>query len=180
MTDIERAKRLFRESGLAFPNIPEELAARLKEKDKWLFSTRQIDMWPYNLHHYLREVDETHVDDYALLAHSGYGANSYALQYYVVYGALRMFLYLGWGGAYMDAKADAAKIRECFSLADDIIPEVQNMAWLRAGDLITIVSSDFYGSYWSPPGKSRRPKDVNYRDPAEVLTEVLHWLRRFR
>ncbi|MDI6754393.1 MAG: hypothetical protein QME78_08360 [Thermodesulfobacteriota bacterium] len=180
MTDIERAKQLFRESGLAFPAIPEELAAQLKEQGKWLFATREIFAWPYNLHQYVREVDETHVDDYALLAHSGYGVNSYALQYYVVYGALRMFLFLGWGGVYMDAKADATKIRDCFSLADEIIPAVQTVARLQAGDLITIVASDFYGSYWSAQGKSRRGEDWYHRKPAEVLAEALQWLRSYR
>jgi len=30
MTDIEKARQLFRDAGLAFPTIPEELAARLK------------------------------------------------------------------------------------------------------------------------------------------------------
>jgi hypothetical protein len=32
MTDVERARKLFQETGLAFPKIPEELAARLKEQ----------------------------------------------------------------------------------------------------------------------------------------------------
>jgi hypothetical protein len=30
MTDIEKARRLFRDAGLAFPTIPEKLAAQLK------------------------------------------------------------------------------------------------------------------------------------------------------
>ena len=41
MTDIEKAKRLFQESGLAFPTIPEELAARLKEQGEWIFAARE-------------------------------------------------------------------------------------------------------------------------------------------
>jgi len=121
MNDIEKAKQLFREAGLAFPTIPEELAARLKKHGKWLFATREIDISPYNLQHYVSEVDETHVEDYAVLSHSGHGVNSYALQYYLVYGPLRMFLHLGWGGVYMDAEAAAAKIRDCFSLAAEVI-----------------------------------------------------------
>jgi hypothetical protein len=38
MSDIEKARRLFRDAGLAFPAIPEELAAQLRERDRWLFS----------------------------------------------------------------------------------------------------------------------------------------------
>ncbi len=37
MTAVEKARHLFQEAGLAFPTIPEELAARLKERGKWLF-----------------------------------------------------------------------------------------------------------------------------------------------
>jgi hypothetical protein len=180
MAAIEKAKQLFRESGLAFPMVPEELAAQLKERDKWLFATREISAWPYNLHQYVREVEETHVEDYALLSHSGHGANSYAIQYYIVYGRLRLFLHLGWGGWYADAKKDGAKILECFSLADEIIITVQTMARLRAGDLITIVGSDFYGSYWLAPGESRRVEQEYKQGPTGVLAEALRCLRSYR
>ena len=176
MTDVEKARQLFRKSKLAFPTIPDKLAARLKELDKWLFSTRELQMDPYNLQHYVREVNKTHVEDYAVLSHSGHGVNSYAIQYYVVYGALRMFLHLGWGGVYMDARKARDQIRDCFSLADDIIPAVQTGARLRAGDRLTIVGSDFYGSYWSVPGRRDREKAAKF-SPAEVLGEVLQWLR---
>ena len=175
MTDIARARQLFRKSKLAFPTIPDKLAARLKEVDEWLFSTREIEISPYNLDDYVLEVKETHVEDYAVLSHSGHGVNSYAIQYYVVYGALRMFLHLGWGGVYMDGR-EADQIRDCFALADDIIPAVQTGARLRAGDRLTIVGSDFYGSYWSVPGQRDRGKDAEL-SPAEVLGEVLQWLR---
>ena len=133
MTAIEKARQLFRKSKLAFPTIPDKLAARVKELDEWLFSTREIEMSPYNLDDYVLEVNETHVEDYAVLSHSGHGANSYAIQYYVVYGALRMFLHLGWGGVYMNAREARDQIRDCFSLADEIIPAVQTGARLRAG-----------------------------------------------
>ena len=85
MSDIEKTRRCFVEAGLAFPTIPDEAAARLKEQRKWLFSTREIETSPYNLQHYVREFDRTHVADYVVLAHSGHGVNSYAVQYYVVH-----------------------------------------------------------------------------------------------
>jgi hypothetical protein len=53
MTDIEKARQLFRDAGLAFPTIPGELAEQLKEHGQWLFSTRPLEMSPYNLQHYL-------------------------------------------------------------------------------------------------------------------------------
>jgi hypothetical protein len=124
--------------------------------------------------------------------------NSYAIQYYIVLGGLRMFLHLGWGGVYMDADAATSKIAECFSLADKVVA----MAASRLGvdDRLLLVGSDFYGSYWLRPGqkrhKARRPlvppteapaASDGYddgaiidlpamKDPVEILREVVLWL----
>lgn len=176
MTDAEKARRLFEQAGLAFPEISPELAARLKERDRWLFSTRDLDVWPYDLKHYVDEVDGAPVADYALLSHSGHGVNSYAVQYYLVFGPLRVFLHLGWGGVYMDADTAAANIRECFSLADQIVARVVAGGRVEAGGKLTVVCSDFYGSYWSGPGLSTQPEAMGRGDPATVLGEVLDWL----
>src|SRR5208282_5696458 len=146
MTDIEKARQLFRDAGLAFPTIPEELAERLKEHGRWLFSTRPLGMSPYNLQHYLDEVEVSQVKDYAVLSHSGHGVNSYAIQYYLVHGSLRMFLHLGWGGVYMNAEESAATVRDCFSMADQIASLAQTAGLFQAGERLTIVGSDFYGS----------------------------------
>lgn len=91
MSDVETAKRLFHKAGLSFPKLPDELAAQLRERDEWLFSTRENNAWPYDLDNYVHEADETPVEDYAILSHSGRGVNSYAIHYFVVYDALRMF-----------------------------------------------------------------------------------------
>ena len=177
MSDIEKAERLFREAKLPFPTIPEELAARLKENQDWLFSTREINVSPYDLEDYVREIDDPSVEDYVVLAHSGHGVNSYALQYYVVCGALRMFLHLAWGGAYMDAKEDGAKVRKCFSLADDIIRAEKDWEKEHSGERLTIVCSDFYGSYWSNVEEGRGAHESNAKHPTQVLNEVLRWLQ---
>jgi hypothetical protein len=173
MTDIGKATKLFEKAGLLFPGIPDELAARLKERDKWLFSTRKISMSPYNLQHY---VDELNARDYVILSHSGHGVNSYAIQYYLVYKALRMFLHLGWGGAYGDINRDATQIRECFELANRITRLVLDVRKIPSGDRLTIVGSDFYGSYCSLPGENRRDGPEGLGGPAAVLTGALRWL----
>jgi len=182
--DIEKANRLFREAGLAFPTLPAKLASQLKERDNWCFSTREIDwdnyMWPYNLNYYVHEFEEKHVQDYAVISHSGHGINSYALQYYLVCEHLGLFLHLGWGGCYMDANEDSAKIRDCFRLADKIVSAVRNLGTFGENDRLLIVVSDFYGSFWVPPGGNRREKDALPKGPAEMLTEVLQWLRNTR
>jgi hypothetical protein len=201
MSDIEKAGHLFQKAGLAFPTIPEALAVKLKEQDKWLFSTRTLRMSPYNLQYYVdendgvdrirgidqftrlpatehdaNERDWTPGQDYAVLCHSGHGVNSYAIQYYLVYGPLHLFLHLGWGGVYMDADAAASKIAECFSLADQILSAALTEGKFTAGEQLTIVGSDFYGSYWCAPGQRRQKKRARFQGPVEVLAEVLHWL----
>ena len=108
MSDIDKAKQLFQKAGLSFPPIPPELSSQLKEQSEWLFSTRPIEVSPYILRHYVDEAEKSAVKDYALLAHSGHGVNSYAIQYYLVDGPLRMFLHLGWGGVYMNAAEESA------------------------------------------------------------------------
>lgn len=176
MTDLEKARHLFHDAGLSFPTVPEELAVGLKERGKWLFSTRELTMSPYNLQAYTAECDDAPAS-YVVLGHSGHGANSYAIQYYLVSGPLRLFLHLGWGGVYMDADAAVSEIRECFALADEIVPTAMRAEKLAAGDRLTIVGSDFYGSYWSAPGQGRQKESGDEKRPAEVLTEVLHWLK---
>ena len=177
MSDIQKAQQLFQESGLAFPTIPKELAARLKELGRWVFSTREIEMSPYNLHNYVREADRTHMEDYVVLSHSGHGGNSYAIQYYLVHGTLEMFLHLGWGGVYMDAEKAATQIHTCFSLADEIDPAAQTAGKLIDGARLRIVGSDFYGSYWLAQGKVGPQEELDPQGPAKVLTEALHWLK---
>jgi hypothetical protein len=88
MTGIEKARQLFRQAGLAFPTIPKQLAARLKERGEWLFATRELKISPFNLDYYVPESHDA-PGDYAVLCHSGYGVNSYAMQYYLVYGPLQ-------------------------------------------------------------------------------------------
>jgi hypothetical protein len=172
MSDIAKARFLFLEAGLAFPKVPAELAERLKEHGRWWFTTRDDDTSPYILEAYVKEAKRRKIDDYVVLAHSGHGINSYAIQYYLVYGRLRMFLFLGWGGVYMDATESAAQIKLCFSLADDIVRSLANNS--QPGR-VTIVASDFLGSYWSGP-RIRRKRKRDSLQPAVVLGEVLAWL----
>jgi hypothetical protein len=184
MTDIRKVRKLFREAGLAFPKVPEDLAPELEERDRWVFSTRLIRRWPYDLDYYVREVQRKLVPDYALLSHSGHGVNSYAIQYYLVHGPLRMFLHLAWGGVYEDNEKDTATIRACFLQADKIVQAMdKGSARFQIGEHLTVVGSDFYRSYWIRAGAGRRRKVVDRINPLklrplETLTEVLDWLER--
>ncbi len=176
MTDIEKARHLFRKNRLTFPKIPEDLAARLKERGEWLFSTREIQFSPYHILHYLREMEEICVEDYAVLCYSGHGLY-YAIQYYIVHGGLAMFLFLSWGGLHRSATADSFTIHQAFFMADKIVHAAQTTGRLRAGDRLTVVGSDYYiESYWSPPGESPREEVSGVRGLWQVLSEVYRWL----
>ncbi len=180
MSDIENARQVFEKAGLAFPTIPEKLAEQLKEQSKWVFSTRPIDVWPYFLHSYVEEAEKSEVDDYAVLCHAGHGVNSWAIHYYLVQDSLRMFLQLGWGGIYSDEGEDAARIRDCFLLADQIASVAKTVGRFQAGNYLTVVVSNFWGNDWLPPGKSRHENDKRCDDPLAVLKEALAWLKRYK
>jgi ADP-ribosylglycohydrolase/protein-tyrosine phosphatase len=178
---IDAARQLFKGAGLAFPMIPRELAGQLKQLDRWLFSTRSIQTSPYDLRAYVAEAENAGVQDYAVLAHSGHGVNSYAIQYYLVYRSVQIFLHLAWGGVYGDPNAAATRIRDCFSIADRIAEAAHELSPPRAGEMLTIVGSDFYGSYWSAQPSSQRNRSENRRPnrgetPMDILTTALRWL----
>jgi hypothetical protein len=188
VTVIQKARQLFLNSGLAFPTIPRILAAQMRELRPWLFSTRQIEMSPYNLGHYVHEVENSPVADYVILSHSGHGINSHAIHYFLVQGFLRMFLQLGWGGVYMDREAAAAEIHDCFFTADQIVATAQNVAKFQMGERLIIVGSDFFGSNWLRPGETLtqhwlvRPHQgqESENNPLEILSLALKWLTRAR
>lgn len=173
MADVDDARRLFAEAGLDFPTLPDRLAAKLKKRGDWLFSTRAIKISPYELDDY---VNETPGRDYAVLAHSGHGINSYAIQYYLVQRPLHLFLHLRWGGVYVDAKAAAADIRKCFSLADRIVAALPKAGHLLRDTRLTIVGSDFYGSHWTVADQIQG-RNERFAKPSKVLEAVLRWLR---
>ena len=81
----------------------------------------------------------------------------------------------------MDQKEEAVKIRACLLKADEVVQAmVQSAAGFHAGEHLTVVGSDFYGSYWIPPGPGGQRKKVHsntqVESPLVALTEVLDWL----
>jgi hypothetical protein len=147
MKAFVEAKRIFLEAGLGFPAVPLGLAARLEQHGPWTFATRQLEVWPYDFDHY---VEEAHgpVADHVVLAHAGHGSNSHAIHYYLVHGAVRMFLQLGWGGVHMDADARTASVRACFARADELVRAAGVAGRIPAGHRLIVAASDFYGAWW--------------------------------
>ena len=175
--DIEKARQLFEKEGFDLPAIPVVFAKQIKQREKWLFSSRAIPKSPNYSSFYVDEVSNNEVGDYALISYSRNGANWMAIHYYLVFGPLRMFLELGRGGMYTDDAGDAiqvAKIRECLLLADKIVPAT--MAMCKVNDRLTIFCSDFHGSYWVAPGQDAQEIERRCNYPKDVLSEVLEWL----
>lgn len=181
MSDVlEAAKQFLAESGVPLPKIPEALAARLEQQGKGLFSTREETVDPYVLPPYVEEFVQGTAEDYVLICHSGHGINSYAVQYYLVYAGLGLFIHIGLGGVYMDNEVQTREIRESFALADRLVALVEQSIKIGPEHRLTVVAADFYDSYWISPGtestERERKRGALHRKPEEVLTEALEWL----
>ncbi|RBM08193.1 hypothetical protein DEH69_24045 [Streptomyces sp. PT12] len=109
--------RIFEQTGLGVPPVPDELRGEVRQLRPWAFATRGIDpmaMYMFDRH----PVDEAVAgpgEDYMAVCHAGQGTNSYAVTYHLVFGPLALFVQTGWGGAYMDSVRTAAQVREQFS-----------------------------------------------------------------
>lgn len=176
MNGLEKIRSAFLGEGFGFPRIPEELASRLEEQERWHFSSRKETKSPYDIHRYVEESYDP-PEPYVLLAHSGYGFNSYVIAYYLVFGPMRLFLHLAWGGAYMDNEANAAEIKKCFSLADEITSAANTSGKLFPDEHLIIACSDFYGSHWglSVPERHRR-SNMTHESAPDFLAKILKWL----
>lgn len=166
---VESVRALFAAWNLPLPAIPADSRHSLRKLDAHTFATRTLPESPYHLRHYLDESAGA-PSRYCVLAHSGHGVNSHALQYYVVNERLRLFLHLAWGGVYLDENAARANIRECLALADAIVAAVDAKD-AKPGQL-TIVASDFYGGEWWR-GEDAPGWPLPQYPPAEVLGGAL-------
>ena len=77
----------------------------------------------------------------------------------------------------MDADAATSQVRDCFSLADEIVSAAATVGKLTAGERLTIVASDFYGSCWFEPWQNRPKIIQRSTGPVEIMADALHWLQ---
>ncbi len=173
----EPARNLFASAGLPFPTIPEPLSAKLRHRDRWLFSTRKIEVPPYALQYYADEFENGQVPDYVILSHDGHGVNSWAIQYYLVQCGLGLFLHLKWGGVYTDNDKAIADISAAFDAADRIVARVQSMQDDFNQKTVQIVVSDFYGSYWMIGDSKQGEWDAWENTPLKALNAILESLQ---
>jgi hypothetical protein len=143
-TDTREVEHWLNDCGLIVPPIPASLLSSFRRRDDCVFSSRVVEISPYNHDHYVKEALEPTLPDYVLVAHAGHGVNSYAISYHLAWNRLRLLLQLQWGGTYMDAEATGARIREAFTRLHELWPLV--LARDRtARPQFLVASSDFYG-----------------------------------
>lgn len=185
-TDNDKARQLFKDAGFDLPAIPKELAVRLKRQSKLDFSTRVLPESPNFLQFYAEEANKNHVEDYVILSRAINSPTRQAIHYFLVFGPLSMFLQLFWGAAYIthgdgiyvnneDYEAQIQEIRQCFLLADQIVPAA--MAVCKDSEQLTIVCTNDGGSYWLAPGQTLTEEKRHLRNPSVVLAEALQWLK---
>lgn len=149
---IEQVREHFRDNGLAFPYIPEELGPRLIRHSEWVFATRADSPAPYDIDSFVVEACKEPELQYLLVGQDGHGINSYAMHYYLVRGPLALFVQSGWGGAYMDEEESAHAIDARFSLARQLADAVEAMAKggrFEPNERLVVFESDFYGGRWA-------------------------------
>lgn len=179
-TALANAKRLFKRTGLTFPSIPADLAPGFSKRSDWCFSTISLKTSPSLFEDYLNRGIKKAIRNYVVVAHAGHGINSYALHYYLVWKPLRLFLQVGWGGAYMNNGETTRKVNRWFSLAEKIVNATHEAKVLRrihAADCFVVAASEFHGSYWQKPCDiAENGIRLSSRNPFAILNEALQWV----
>jgi hypothetical protein len=137
----EHLVETFSVADLSLPPIPTGLREDLRVRSDWVWSTRPIDsMEMYVFREYVREALQEDVKDYVAVSHAGHGANSYGLNYHLVYGDLCVFTQDGFGGAYMDEASARRDISETFSMVTTLLEHARVPA---QGRWLYVVASRF-------------------------------------
>jgi hypothetical protein len=171
---IKACQAQFAEQDLPFPPLPEAFQHRLVPFNEWVFASRELEYGPYAADVYAHEVlSGEAVEDYALLGFDGHGINSWAVHYFLVQGALGLFVQAAWGGAYLDENAARETIQNAFEFAETLTHAMELAAsqdLVPAGRRLVVLSSDFRpsGWGWSQSGQS----DGVWHDDADMFQQL--------
>ena len=151
MTDhssLEDLVRLFEEAELVAPPVPSGLAPKLRQQQRWVFTTRRIDPLAMYMHGpYVAEAVAEPVDDYIAISHAGHGVNSYAINYHLVHGPLAVFAQTAWGGVYQDRARSSAAVCEQLDKCDELLSAVEGSrdSLPSSPARLVVAESDFHG-----------------------------------
>jgi hypothetical protein len=173
---LDKVRRLFTESKLLFPGVPEDLSSQLSEVHDKCFSTRELIADPYEYAPYLEEAAGGKVEDYLILAQS-----NNTLHYYLSRGPLKLLLHLSWIHPYTDEDESRAQLRRCYETADQIVADsekAQLAGKLKEEDTLLVFGSDNYASGWAKPGENYiQNLAIREMTPGEALDEAAAWLQ---
>lgn len=197
---LQEAYERFSTSQLGFPSLPANLAEQLMALREWRYVAnfpgeellaleevrehRQLESCKYGylLSFHQREVVEaldSMTDHCLLLDHSGHGINSYAVHFLMMFGPVRLFLQMGWGGVYQNNEAAAATIQEVFGLVDVLLHTLD--AYLTCyGTLpeenMYMITSNMRGGWDFGVGACGERNDRT-ATPKQVLQDAIEWLQ---
>lgn len=152
MNASESAQALFEAESLPFPPMPAALAAALKPQAAGWFATRAVASSPYDIDHFLAEVEaRPGPEDYALVGFDGHGSNSWAAHFYLVADGIALFIQLPWGGAYVDPVPARAEIAALFDWAEALqsrLRAAQAAGRIPQGLRLQVAASRFGRAGW--------------------------------
>jgi hypothetical protein len=173
------AQALFDVERLRFPPLPADMKESLRPQKRGVFATCSLADTPYDMEVYLAQIAaRPDLAAYAVVGSDGRGMNSWAMHYYLVRGALALFLQLSWGGAYVDAEPARAAIADAFDWAAKLQSKTRRAR--QAGKIppgwrLQVAMSDFghSGWRWLAPGRDNTIEPWN---AAAGMRTTLHQL----
>ena len=170
---------LFAAERLPAPPMPARVHNALVEQSPLVFATRPLPASPYQLEHFLEELERNRtIADYAVAGFAGHGMNSRAAHSYVVSEALALFVQLPWGCADLDADAARDEIAAMFDWSAELqarVAAARDEGRIPEGWRLVVSASHrgFAGWCWLSPNAGEPAK---WREglgmKAAILSEV--------
>ncbi|GKT15626.1 hypothetical protein AVHY2522_08775 [Acidovorax sp. SUPP2522] len=176
-TGASSALTLFADEGLPFPPVPALLLASMTQQGAAWFATRPVASTPYDLHHFLDEVEtQPDVADYAVVGFDGHGTNSWAVHFYLVQKGIALFIKLPWGGAYLEPEPARARITEMFEWAVAVQSQLQraeSAGKIPPGTRLHVAASRFDHAGWRWVGVEQSAAETPWNPAGGMRAAVL-------
>jgi hypothetical protein len=178
---LDTLEEFFRTAGLPQPYVPAELAPQVQVLSEGQFGTRPGPS-PYFCDWYLRELQSQQPAEYLLAGHAGYGANSWAVNYYLVTDHAALLLQYFWGGAFVDGVAAVDRISQAFARVPQLLSAVaaaRRSGRLGADERLLVAAADTLpeGHGWAIQRATLWPEPNEWQRTADAPRRALEWLR---
>lgn len=178
---VSPARALYAAEDLPFPPVPEQLETSLKAQRPGWYATRLVTSTPYDLEHFVLEVEtQPNLPDYAVVGFDGYGTNSWAVHYYLVYKSLALFIQLPWGGAYTEpapAREDISAMVDWAAKLQSNLEQAENLQRIPRGARLEVIASRFGRAGWRWIGGGLDAATIPWNPPDGMLEAILTEIR---